>query len=53
MQLTSVFKSCFLPAVDEMKTMYTKLMKHAPMAAGITGVCQRDSRLFGVVGMKF
>jgi hypothetical protein len=52
MRLTSRFKWCFLLPV-EMKTSYTKSMKHAPMASGITGVCQRDSRLFGIVGMKF
>lgn len=36
-----------------MNTPYTKLMKHGPMASEMIGVCQRDSRAFGVVGMKF
>jgi hypothetical protein len=35
-----------------MKTTYTKLMKHAPVI-GWMAICQRDSRPFGIVGMKF
>jgi hypothetical protein len=34
-----------------MKTMFVKLMKHAPVN-GWMAICQR-SRHFGVVGMKF
>jgi hypothetical protein len=37
-----------------MKTMLTKTLKHAPANSDmIVGVWQRDSRLFGIVGMKF
>jgi hypothetical protein len=36
----------------EMKTMFTKLMKHAPVN-GWMAICQRDSRFLGNRGMKF
>gem|GEM_PF-3646585 len=36
-----------------MKTTFAKAMMHAPMDSWITGVCQRDSRSLGSVGMKF
>jgi hypothetical protein len=35
-----------------MKTTFAKLMKHAPVN-GWMAICQRDSRLLGIVGMKF
>ena len=35
-----------------MKTMLTKTLKHAPVN-GCTAIWQRDSRRFGIVGMKF
>jgi len=36
-----------------MKTTFaTKTMKHTPVN-GWMAICQRDSRSFGIVGMKF
>ena len=35
-----------------MKTMLTKTLKHAPVN-GCMAIWQRDSRRFGIVGMKF
>jgi hypothetical protein len=35
-----------------MKTTFAKLMQHAPVS-GWMAICPRDSRLFGIVEMKF
>ncbi len=37
--------------LTEMHTTFVKFMQHAPMN-GWKAICQRDSRLFGVVGMN-
>jgi len=35
-----------------MKTTFATMTKHAPVN-GWMAICQRDSRLLGIVGMKF
>jgi len=51
--LTNAVKCCFLCAVEEMKTTFTKLMKHAVKPGMIAWACQRNSRHLDIVGMKF